>query len=133
MGHCDCNYVFMSDYKKNTKKRAWAGSKRQSSYHINSLTSLITAQDQNSLCKDKLIHDSSPLSARGAMALKLSESQFPLSSGRYTNCTTAHTFQRFPRLGGPRGFTHSVPTPQIKIHIYNLILALRRVPTNVSY
>ena len=39
-----------------------------------------------------LIHDSSPLSARGAMALKLSESQFPSSSGQCTNCTTAHTF-----------------------------------------
>ena len=39
-----------------------------------------------------LIHDSSPLSAWGAMALKVSEFQFPSSSGRCANYTTAHTF-----------------------------------------
>ena len=56
--------------------------------------------------------DSSPLSARGAMALKLSDPQFPPfppSSGHCTS-TIAHTFKRFkqfPRLVGPRGITHS--------------------------
>ena len=57
------------------------------------------------------IHDSSPLSARGAMALKLSESQFPHSSGQCIKDTTAHTVQWFPRLVGPRGFTHSATIP----------------------
>ena len=53
-------------------------------------------------------NDSFPLSARGAMAVKLSDPQFPPSSGQSTNSTIAHTFQWFPRLAGHRGITHSI-------------------------
>ena len=82
-----------------------------------------------------LIHDSCPLSARGAMALNLSESQFPLSSGQCTQSTAAHTFQWFPMLVGPRRFTHSIPhppPPKIEILNYNLILAFKMSTGKIS-
>ena len=55
-----------------------------------------------------ICNDSFPLSAQGAMALKLSDPQFPPSSGQSTKSAIAHTFKWFPRPEGPRGIIHSM-------------------------